>query len=68
MESLIFSFDFSYFSKICWEDVKERKLTPPLVPVVASEQDTRYFNCYQENNINISEIVSDEDLKMFHDF
>ena len=58
----------SYFSQTCWADVTERKLPPPMVPNVNSDQDTRYFNFYQENNIDISEVVSDEDLKLFKDF
>jgi len=58
----------SYFSRICWPDVNERKLKPPIVPSVNSDQDTRYFNFYQENDINIADSVSVEDLKLFKDF
>ena len=58
----------SYFSQTCWQDVAERKLTPPMVPSVTSDMDTRYFNLYQENDLNISDNVALEDLKLFNEF
>ena len=61
-------FHCSYFSKTCWEDVSQRKLTPPMVPMVSGDEDTRYFNFYQENNINTAEFVREEDLKLFKEF
>ena len=61
-------FHCSYFSQTCWEDVDQRKLIPPMVPSVTGNEDTRYFNFYQENNINISETVREEDLKLFQEF
>ena len=39
-----------------------------MVPLVSGEEDTRYFNFYQENNLNISETVREEDLKLFKEF
>ena len=61
-------FHCSYFSKTCWDDVHQRKLIPPMVPLVSGEEDTRYFNFYQENNINMSETVREDDLKLFKEF
>ena len=39
-----------------------------MVPTVSGAEDTRYFNFYQENNINIAESVREEDLKLFKEF
>ncbi|XP_073454600.1 RAC-beta serine/threonine-protein kinase [Aquarana catesbeiana] len=36
--------DHRFFSCINWQDVDERKLTPPFKPQVTSEIDTRYFD------------------------
>lgn len=48
--------------------MSQRKLTPPMVPMVSGDEDTRYFNFYQENNINTAEFVREEDLKLFKEF
>uniref|UniRef100_S4RTA2 non-specific serine/threonine protein kinase n=1 Tax=Petromyzon marinus TaxID=7757 RepID=S4RTA2_PETMA len=34
----------SFFAGIIWQDVYDRKMTPPFKPQVASETDTRYFD------------------------
>ena len=39
-----------------------------MVPMVSGAEDTRYFNFYQENNINMAESVREEDLKLFQEF
>ena len=39
-----------------------------MVPMVSGDEDTRYFNFYQENNINMSDTVREEDLKLFQEF
>ncbi|XP_073405409.1 RAC-beta serine/threonine-protein kinase [Dendrobates tinctorius] len=36
--------DHRFFAPINWQDVNQRKLTPPFKPQVTSEVDTRYFD------------------------
>ncbi|XP_069799607.1 RAC-beta serine/threonine-protein kinase [Dendropsophus ebraccatus] len=36
--------DHRFFASINWQDVNQRKLTPPFKPQVTSEIDTRYFD------------------------
>jgi len=60
--------DHKYFSGINWSDVQNKCLPPPLVPNVNSDEDTRYFNFYQENDINIEDFVNNEHLQLFKDF
>ncbi|MCV4626575.1 hypothetical protein OFC18_31335, partial [Escherichia coli] len=33
-----------FFANIVWQDVYEKKLSPPFKPQVTSETDTRYFD------------------------
>ena len=60
--------DHKYFKDTDWSVVSSRGLTPPILPHVTDDHDTRYFNFYQENNVNINDHVSTEDLKLFKDF
>ena len=61
-------FNDSYFGDINWSDVYNKRLTPPIVPCVTDDNDTRYFNFYQENDININDTVSKENLQLLKDF
>ena len=57
-----------YFAGTNWSDVYSRSLVPPIVPCVSGEADTRYFNFYQENEVNIADTVTKEDMMLFEDF
>ena len=57
-----------YFAGTNWSDVYSRSLVPPIVPCVSGEADTRYFNLYQENEVNIADTVAKEDMMLFADF
>ena len=57
-----------YFAGTNWSDVYSRSLVPPIVPCVSGEADTRYFNLYQENEVNIADTVTKEDMMLFADF
>ena len=57
-----------YFAGTNWSDVYSRSLVPPIVPCVSGESDTRYFNLYQENEVNIADTVAKEDMMLFADF
>ena len=57
-----------YFAGTNWSDVYSRSLVPPIVPCVSGEADTRYFNLYQENEVNIADNVTKEDMMLFADF
>ena len=57
-----------YFAGTNWSDVYSRSLVPPIVPCVSGEADTRYFNFYQENEVNIADTVTKEDMMLFADF
>ena len=57
-----------YFAGNNWSDVYSRSLAPPIVPCVSGEADTRYFNLYQENEVNIADTVTKEDMMLFADF
>ena len=68
MFNIDFNFFLRYFSGINWSDVQNKRLPPPLVPNVTNNEDTRYFNYYQENDINIEDFVNNEHLQLFKDF
>ena len=57
-----------YFAGTNWSEVYTRSLAPPIVPCVSGEADTRYFNLYQENEVNIADTVTKEDMMLFADF
>ena len=57
-----------YFAGTNWSDVYSRSLVPPIVPCVSGDADTRYFNLYQENEVNIADTVTKEDMMLFADF
>jgi len=60
--------EHQYFSDVNWSDVSKKSLRPPIVPCVNNDIDTRYFNYYQENDINIKDSVLKENLQLFQDF
>jgi len=60
--------DHKYFAGTNWSDVYSRALAPPIVPCVSGEADTRYFNFYQENEVNINDTVTKENMLLFADF
>lgn len=33
-----------FFRSVCWDDVAQKKVTPPFKPLVTSDTDTRYFD------------------------
>ena len=65
---IIQSDNLRYFAGTNWSDVYSRSLVPPIVPCVSGEADTRYFNFYQENEVNIADTVTKEDMMLFEDF
>eukprot|EP00092_Neocalanus_flemingeri_P074281 GFUD01091811.1.p1 GENE.GFUD01091811.1~~GFUD01091811.1.p1 ORF type:complete len:354 (+),score=80.57 GFUD01091811.1:85-1062(+) len=57
-----------FFQCLDWASVHHKQLTPPIVPNVKSESDTRNFNNYDECDLNTTETVSEEDVGLFDDF
>merc|ERR1712212_73641 len=60
--------DHMFFNGIDWPNVKNKKLAPPLVPSVVSENDTRHYILYKGNSDLASVPASDEHRKLFQDF
>ena len=46
----------------------KKKLVPPIVPNVKSENDTRNYILYNGNTAITADAVSEEELRLFHDF
>jgi hypothetical protein len=57
-----------FFQSLDWASVDKKKLVPPIVPNVLSEHDTRNYILYNGNTAITAEAVSEEELKLFHDF
>ena len=57
-----------FFHSLDWDSVYHKQLTPPIVPNVKSENDTRNFNNYNECEVNTMETVSKEEIKLFDEF
>jgi hypothetical protein len=59
---------FRFFQSLDWASVDKKKLVPPIVPNVKSENDTRNYILYNGNTAITAEAVSEEELRLFHDF
>lgn len=57
-----------FFLSIDWDSVEDKKLTPPIVPCVTSETDTRNFIVFDNGSDFETEPVTDDDIKLFDDF
>jgi len=57
-----------FFHDIDWDCVPTRQLTPPIVPYVSSENDTRNFNNYDECDHKNGTNASEEEIRLFDDF
>ena len=57
-----------WFKGIDWEDVLNRKLTPPLLPRVRYDGDTANFDDYSKEEIQKAEKVTERERKLFEDF
>ncbi|XP_050045099.1 cAMP-dependent protein kinase catalytic subunit 3 isoform X2 [Dermacentor andersoni] len=58
-----------WFKGTNWEDVLEKKLKPPIVPRVAHDGDTRYFDRCPESKVVPSEHgLTPKELALFDDF
>eukprot|EP00092_Neocalanus_flemingeri_P023264 GFUD01025225.1.p1 GENE.GFUD01025225.1~~GFUD01025225.1.p1 ORF type:complete len:326 (+),score=82.75 GFUD01025225.1:71-1048(+) len=57
-----------FFQCVDWASVSHKQLTPPIVPNVRSECDTRNFNNYNDCDVNTTETVSEEEFNLFQDF
>jgi len=58
-----------FYAGIDWSSVQNKKLSPPLVPSVVAENDTRNYLLFDSNNNNLaSEIASLQDRTLFSDF
>ncbi|XP_060583596.1 cAMP-dependent protein kinase catalytic subunit PRKX-like isoform X3 [Ruditapes philippinarum] len=57
-----------WFKSIEWEDVLARKLTPPIIPKVAHEGDTKNFDTYPEDEWQKTAAAGEKDIALFVDF
>ncbi|XP_072180340.1 cAMP-dependent protein kinase catalytic subunit PRKX-like [Diadema setosum] len=57
-----------WFENIDWDHVRERQLTPPIVPKLSHPGDTRNFDEYPEENWQSAPSVKADVLKLFKDF
>ena len=62
--------EHKFYQTVNWEEVAERKLEPPLRPVVLSEDDTSNFLDYSEedNDREEGKEVSAKLLALFNEF
>lgn len=58
----------AWFASIQWEDVRNRSLQPPIVPVVSHAGDTSNFDEYEDDNWQNAAGVGEEEMKAFKDF
>lgn len=57
-----------WFRVVDWGAVPERKLKPPIVPKLCSEDDTSNFEAYPENDWTSAPPVSQKELDVFKNF
>ena len=57
-----------WFVSVAWTDVYERRVKPPIKPVVKSAGDTANFDSYDEFDINLTPQASKYDVQLFKDF
>ncbi|XP_006825885.1 cAMP-dependent protein kinase catalytic subunit PRKX-like [Saccoglossus kowalevskii] len=57
-----------WFKGIDWEEVTDRKLTPPIIPEVLHDGDTQNFDEYDEEDWQNAAEVSEKDVEIFKDF
>ncbi|XP_077556741.1 protein kinase, cAMP-dependent, catalytic subunit 3 isoform X2 [Haemaphysalis longicornis] len=58
-----------WFKGTNWDDVLEKKLKPPIVPRVAHEGDTRYFDrCPESKAVPSEHGLTPKELALFEDF
>lgn len=57
-----------WFKAYDWDDVYNRKLTPPILPKVDYDGDTENFDEYPENDWKMRPSVSKKELAAFSDF
>lgn len=57
-----------WFKSLDWDDVLARKLTPPIIPKVAHDGDTKNFDEYPEDDWQKTPAASDKDAEPFADF
>ncbi|XP_052783690.1 cAMP-dependent protein kinase catalytic subunit PRKX-like isoform X4 [Mya arenaria] len=57
-----------WFKSVDWEDVLNRKLTPPIIPKVTHEGDTKNFDTYSEDDWQKAPPAPEKDMEHFLDF
>ena len=57
-----------WFKQVDWEEVYQKQLKPPIVPVVEFEGDTSNFDNYPEEAWRAGEPLSARQMAMFEDF
>jgi len=57
-----------WFKQIDWDEVYQKQLKPPIVPVMEFEGDTRNFDNYPEDDWRAGEPLTDRQMAMFEDF
>ncbi|DAA12566.1 TPA: protein kinase, X-linked-like [Bos taurus] len=57
-----------WFRVVDWGAVPERKLKPPIIPKLCSEDDTSNFEAYPENDWTSAPPVSQKELDVFKNF
>ena len=57
-----------FFQSLDWASLDKKKFVPPIVPNVMVENDTRNYILYNGNIAITAEAISEEKLRLFHDF
>ncbi|XP_055905398.1 cAMP-dependent protein kinase catalytic subunit 3 [Eupeodes corollae] len=57
-----------WFKNIIWNDVLNKKLTPPIMPEVTFDGDTSNFDEYPETDWKPARALDQSDMQLFNDF
>lgn len=56
-----------WFQGVDWSIVQQKRIQPPWIPELTSEQDYQYFDQYPETENEVNDLT-DEEQKLFEDF
>lgn len=57
-----------WFVGVSWTDVYEKKIHPPIKPLIASASDTTNFDAYEEYDIKQTPVAAKYEVQLFKDF